>query len=125
MRWWKKNKELINQIIDRYHWMLEKKSRTKKFFADFAGCPFCGKYHDKGWICLDSCPNLQINEILDICHEPCEFSCSANAIYIGLRLIDGGICRTSSNIKKRLRFWQDTFELTKKEFIKKYKKKEE
>lgn len=123
MRWSKKNKELINQVIDRYHWMLKKKSRMRTFFGDFANCPFCGEYHSGGWSCLDFCPNLIINEMLGICHESCDFSCSANAKYIGLRLIDYIICRTSSNIKKRLRFWQDTLELTKKEFIRKYKKK--
>ena len=133
MRWSKKNKGLIKQLVDRYHWMFEKKSRTREFMEE---CPFCSFYYDPVHHCDDGCPNVIITNILNFYNKKdklklncfkhehyIKLDCFMNACYIGLKFRNERPCKTPSNIKKRLRFWQDAFELTKKEFIKKYKKK--
>jgi len=130
MRWSNKNKELIKQVIEKYRWMLKKKSRSRKFFDNFEDCPFCEDYHHYVYSigvlpCLDNCPNVIITDLLDCQDIGNSYTCNCikNAKYIELKLNrDCLITRTTSNIEKRLQFWEDALALTKKEFVRKYKK---
>lgn len=121
MRWDKKNKELIKQVIDRYYWMLKKKSRYENFFGNYDDCLFCNEYM-AGCYCYKLCPNSIINKMLNIHRKIYGFYCFANVVHIGIfnKGSHGG--RTNSNIKKRIQFWEDALALTKKEFVRKYKK---
>lgn len=121
MRWSKKNKGLIKQVIDRYYWMLEKKSRKKEFFNGVENCPFCGE-HLFASCCSNFCPNSIINKTLNICRIKYMENCVTNARYVGFKFKESLVCTTQSNIKKRLQFWEDVLALNKKEFVRKYKK---
>lgn len=52
-----------------------------------------------------------------------KITCIDNAKYIGIRFRNDEPCMTQSNIKKRIQFWEDALALTKKEFMRKYKKR--
>ena len=116
MRWSKKNKDLIKQVIDRYNLMLKKKLRASEFMNE--NCPFCPVY-----FCSDGCPNAIISVILNCYPEDSKLNCYKNAKYIGLKFWGLIPCKIPSNIKKRMRFFQDSLALTKREFLKKYKRR--
>ena len=115
MRWSKKNKKLILEVIENEKRMLKIESERKKFMDD--DCPFCPHCR-----CNNDCPNFIISELLDCINSYCNF-CYGNAQYIGLEFHGPFPLKSKSNIKKRINFWKDALILTKREFLKVYKKR--
>lgn len=117
MKWSKLNRELIEQVIEKERGELKHKSRRKCFMQE--KCPFCPEYY-----CNDGCPNTIMCKVLDcmLPYDCWQNFCYVNAEYIGLKFRNDVPCKTQSNIEKRLQFWEDALALTKKEFVRKYKK---
>ena len=122
MKWSKKNKELILEIIRHEKSMLKTKL-YHSFFGSPSSCPFCKLYYTYFSYCKPKCPNKIINKLLNIrINKEFGFPCLRNAKYIGIDFYeDADVKLTSQNIKKRINFWKDTLILTKREFLKIYK----
>jgi len=125
MRWNKEDKSLILEVIEKY-----RKTKTVKQFVEnwvVEKCPFCPVYCDYCG-CVD-CPNERINDILGLCQGMLDLpdSCTISAAHLGIKRTKGrsmlGFVKQRWIIKKRLQFWIDALELTKKQFVKNYKQR--
>ena len=115
-------RELILEMIEKYKKMLKEKN-YKDFFKD-TKCPFCLKYKEKEEIYrCTGCPNDKLYEILNLREFTCNypFVCSKNAYYFGYDVLNK-INTSCKHVQFRLKLWQDYLVLTKKEFVRKYKK---
>jgi len=131
MRWTKKEREAIEKQIKEYERKIEN-TRCKR------RCVFCLEFNLIGHLYCDSCPNIKINSILDVKKNKDingeDFSpyldCVNNASYFQERFnLDTrrqfkGFDLNMERLRFRRRMWQDSLDLTKREFVKKYKKEE-
>lgn len=115
MRWIKKEREAIESQIKEY----EKKignTRYKRL------CIFCLRFSED----CDDCPNHKINVILNIDED--KGTCGSNRVYFikkfhlpkSKRLRDFNA--NMQQLKFRKKMWEDSLDLTKREFVKKYKR---
>lgn len=112
MRWTKKQKYLIMNVIRRYK-RERKKPEMKRNVWKLYLCPFCLAFVEAK---CGKCPNVIITKILDIDSEaenqgsPCFLNASYTNTY-GSR---------EKQITLRIEFWKDALKLTPNQFKKKW-----
>jgi len=125
MRWTKKEREAIEAQILEYENKIENTRYIKR-------CIFCHQFN-KSDDC-ENCPNIKINKILDIeKRDSGQGECFANDNYFIAKFnlptfsdihCFGRFINNIQQLKFRRQMWQDSLDLTKREFLKKYKKEE-
>ena len=116
MQWNKKQKELIEKVIQHYETELKKDLGDRMVWRTSI-CPFCKTYYDNG--CFN-CPNEVIVRLMGIKTKipPCRWTIK--------HLPDFKECyyhfllHTDYCISLRIEFWEDALVLDEKDFFKKW-----